>query len=98
MTQPSARASESAVVVLSDRIATRVIDGRAIVVVVDTQKLHALNETGTFLLGAIGGRTVGELVDALVAECDVDRQQALDDTLTFVDELIELQAIHLEGP
>lgn len=98
MNPPDNLLAETAVVSLSGRIAARVIDGKAILVVVDTQKLHALNATGTFLFQAMGERTVGELADALVHEFDVGREQALHDTRTFLTELIELRAAEVRRP
>jgi hypothetical protein len=82
----------------STRTASRVLEEQAVVIVIDEQKLHTLNEVGTFLWSAMGreGRPVGELIDAVLEEFDVDRERATEDVLAFLDELAKLGAVEVE--
>lgn len=51
-------------------------------------ELKTLNPVGGFILDLLdGSRTVGEVVDRVVAEYQVDRPQAEADTAAFLDEL-----------
>ncbi len=78
----------------SPRTAARVVEGRALVIVIDDRKLHSLNGVGTRVWElAEGGRTLGEIADALVAEFDVTRDVALADARQFIGELIALGAM-----
>ncbi|MBZ0121015.1 MAG: PqqD family protein [Sandaracinaceae bacterium] len=80
----------------SERTASRVVDGRAVVVVIDTQQLHTLSEVGSFVWERADGRSVGEIVDAIVGEFDVDRAQALADLERFTVDLSRLGALRVE--
>ena len=91
MTAPSL--SETTRVEQSPRTAARVVEGRALVIVIDDRKLHALNGVGTRVWELADGRTLGEIADALVAEFEVTRDVALADARQFVSELIALGAM-----
>ncbi len=77
------------------RTASRTIDGRSVVVVVDRQRLHTLNELGTFLWERLGNCTVEQLTDAVVAAYDVKRDRALQDVVAFIDALLREGAVEL---
>lgn len=79
----------------SERTAARVIEGRGVVIVIDQQKLHTLNEVGTRVWELADGRALSEIVDAVTAEFEVERAQALDDVRKFVEEMCGLGAIEL---
>jgi hypothetical protein len=87
----------SSVVRHSDRTASRVLDGSAVVIVIDEQKLHTLNEVGTVVWSTAGteGRSVESIVDRVVEEFDVERERALEDVLGFVEELVGLGALEI---
>jgi len=87
-----------AVIVQSSRTASRVVEGRAVVVVIDTQALHTLNAVGTYVWERAEGRTVGEIVDSLVEEFDVERGRAEADVCAFVEKLVALGALELRAP
>lgn len=71
-----------------DRTATRVIDGKAVIVVIDRQELHTLNEVGTMVWElAAEERSVAEVVEQVVGEFEVGEEQALQDVTAFVREL-----------
>ena len=56
--------------------------------IADMNSMYTLNETGAFIWEQIDGkRTVGEIIDELVKEFDVDYDTASGDVLAFVDEM-----------
>ncbi len=79
----------------SRRTAARTIEGRAVVIVIDEQKLHTLNGVGTRVWELADGRSVGAIADQIATEFEVDRAVALRDVGRFVGELEALGA--LEG-
>jgi hypothetical protein len=79
------------------RIAARVVDGKALIVVIDQRQLHTLNAVGTRVWELCDGRSVGAIADALAAEFDVDRETALRDVLGFVAHLRELGVLDVEA-
>lgn len=80
----------------AERIAARVVDGKALVVVLDDRHLHTLNEVGTRVWELCDGRDLGEIANALAEEFEVDRATALADVERFVGELCEKGALALE--
>ena len=79
------------------RTAARVIDGRAVVIIIDQQELHTLNPTGTFLWEQTEQpRRVAELVDALTTKFDVSTDVARRDVLAFAETLLDLGALTVE--
>lgn len=82
----------------SPRTASRVVEGRAVVVVMDDQALYTLNSVGTFLWERADGRTLHALVEEVVHEFDVDRERAENDVIGFVEHLTRLRALDLREP
>jgi len=82
----------------ASRIATRSIDGKAVIVVIDTQGLHTLNEVGTFVWERMGSgpREVSALVDAVTETFEVGRDVASRDVLAFLDRMTSVGAVELE--
>lgn len=87
---------ESAVVVPCPRIASRVIDGRAVVVVIDSRRLHTLNAVGTRVFELLDGRPLGEVAKVVHEEFDVSYEQALADVEAFAVELLDAGVVKLE--
>jgi hypothetical protein len=79
------------------RIAARVVDGKALIVVIDQRQLHTLNAVGTRVWELCDGRSVGAIADAIAAEFEVDRETALRDVLGFVEQLRALGALDVEA-
>ena len=79
------------------RIAARVVDGKALIVVVDHRQLHTLNGVGTRIWELCDGRSVGGIADAITQEFEVDRDAALRDVLKFVAELRQVGALEPEA-
>lgn len=78
------------------RTASRLIDGQAVVITIDENKLHVLNEVGSRIWQLCTGRSGAEVLDSLVAEFEVNRSRAAADLAGFVAELSGLRALRLE--
>lgn len=78
------------------RTASRVIAGQAVVITIDENKLHVLNDVGSRIWHLCTGRTAAEVLDSLVAEFDVSRSRAAADLARFVTELSGLRALRVE--
>jgi hypothetical protein len=87
--------SGASVVRQAERTASRVIDGKAVVVVIDHQRLHTLNPVATRIWELADGRTLGEIVDRIVQEFEVTREDAERDAIALIDELARLGAVEL---
>lgn len=85
--------SESTRIRQHDRTASRTVDGKAVVIVIDQQKLHTLNAVGTRVWELADGRPFSEIVDTIVSEFEVDRETALRDATAFVEQLRSLGAL-----
>lgn len=79
----------------SPRTASRVLEGRAVVVVIDEQVLHTLNDVGTYVWSRADGRSLSAIIDELVEEFDVERERATADVVQFVEQLVRLRALDL---
>ena len=63
--------------------------------IADMNSVYTLNETGAFLWEHIDGkRTVEEIINALISEYDIDKQNAESDVLAFVDNMSKYLIIH----
>ena len=70
------------------RLPFQEIQGQAVVVVPARRELHELDETATFLWSALAkDRSVGDLVDALCGEFEVDAATAEGDVREFLASL-----------
>jgi hypothetical protein len=56
--------------------------------IADMNSVYTLNETGAFLWEQIDGKkSVKDLIDALIAEYEIDKDTATGDVLTFIEEM-----------
>lgn len=81
----------------NERVAARVVEGKALIVVIDQKQLHTLNEVGTRVWELCDGRSLDAIAAAIVHEFEVDEQTALRDVQRFVAELRALGALELES-
>ncbi len=81
----------------NERVAARVVEGKALIVVIDQKQLHTLNEVGTRVWELCDGRSMDAIAEALVEEFEVDKQTALRDVESFVRELRQLGALEPEA-
>jgi len=80
-------------------VATRTIDGEAIIVLADAGEVQVLNQVGTRIWElADGTRTVQQIAEAIAAEYDVSMQQAQEDTAAFLQELVAMGALVWRAP
>ena len=78
--------------------AGRVLDGEAVVVTPADSQMHTMNEVGTWLWTHADGRhTVGDLVEALQQDFEVDAETAARDVVAFVEQLVEKGILVLEA-
>jgi coenzyme PQQ synthesis protein D (PqqD) len=68
--------------------AYRIFDGKATIVLPEQAEVNVLNEVGSLVWERIdGSRTVEQLIDAVVAECDTTREAARHDVMEFLGAL-----------
>ena len=76
--------------VLHPQVAARIIDGEAVIVLPQNSQVNVLNEVGTRIWELIDGtRSVGGIMEAIIAEYDVSAEQAEGDVNEFIQELID---------
>jgi len=83
----------------NSEVVFRVIAGEAILVPVsrDAQavgELFTLNEVGAFIWEHLDGqRKLGEILDEIIAEYEVNREEAAKDLRELIESILELKAI-----
>lgn len=82
----------------AERTASRNIDGRAVVISIDNNRVHALNEVGTRVWESCDGRTLDAIVDDIVEQFDVERARAQHDVHAFAALLVDVGAAQLSAP
>jgi hypothetical protein len=79
------------------RTASRVIDGEALVMVIDRRELHRLNAVGTRVLELCDGKnSVAMIAAAIQREFDVELDVAVEDVRRFLAELGDAGALSFE--
>lgn len=76
-----------------ERTASRIIDGKAVVITIDSNQLHVLNEVGTRVWELADGRSLEAISAEIVREFAVDLERAEQDVCTFARRLLEIGAI-----
>jgi len=70
--------------------AYRIYDGQATIVLPDRSEVNVLNELGSLVWERIdGARTLGQIVDSVVQEYEVNAGEARQDIMEFVGALHE---------
>ena len=68
----------------------RIVDGEAVLVLPEQGKVKVLNEVGGRIWELVDGtRTVGEIVQLICREFEVDEASAREDTLGFISDLLD---------
>ena len=80
--------SADTVVDQGTRTAARVVGENAVVVVIDVQKLHTLNEVGTRVWELSQRRSLAQIAETIAAEYEVAPEAALADVLEFAETLV----------
>lgn len=80
----------------AQRIAARVVDGEALVMVIDRRELHRLSEVGTRVFELCDGvSTMDTIVAAIVREFEVEPEVARSDIEQFLTQLSAAGALSL---
>lgn len=81
----------------AERTAFRVVGGEGLLMVIDRQELHRLNEVGTRVFELCDGATpISGIVASIVREFAIDADTAQADVEHFVSELGRAGALSLE--
>ena len=96
MTETAAMITEETVVVASPNLSFANLGGEAVVLHVETGRYYGLNEIGGFILEQSKSPIqVGQLVDQLLKEYDVERSRLLGDLSGFLEHLSAHQLVQL---
>ena len=72
------------------QVASRIIDGEAIILLPENVQVNVLNTVGSRIWAlADGTRSVGEITEVIVAEYDVTAEEAERDVEEFIQELVD---------
>ena len=96
--RPSVALSGRERITQAERTASRNIDGRAVVISIDHNRVHALNAVGTRVWELCDGRTLDAIVDSIVDEFEVERARAVHDVQVFAALLVDVGAAQLSAP
>ena len=76
------------------QVASRTVDGSAIVVLADSGEVKILNAVGTRVWELVDGeRTVQQIIDLIIDEFEVPNDQAQQDVVEFLQQLDKAHAI-----
>ncbi len=79
------------------QVASRVVDGTAVIVLADSGEVSMLNSVGTRVWELVDGkRSVREIANAIVNEYDVTADVAERDVASFMQLLIDAKAVTLQ--
>lgn len=85
------------IAVPDDSLCVRDLDGEVFLFAGSGDRLHALDDLGSFIWRLLDGRRpLREVLDAILAEYDVAREIAARDLLQFVDSLAEQGVVQLK--
>jgi len=76
----------------NERTASRILDGKAIVITIDRNQLHVLNAVGTRVWQLADGRPIDANVDEIVREFDVDPGRARADVFAIAEQILAVGA------
>jgi hypothetical protein len=77
----------------NERVAARIIEGRAVLVTIEDNRMIVLNPTGTFLWERADGRSLDDVAREMASEFDIDLGRAKADCMTFARDLIRRGAL-----
>lgn len=85
---------ENRIPVKSEKIASRIIDSEAIIVLLEKQQTIILNEVGSYIWEIIDGkRNISELTQIISSEFDITYEEALNDIVEFIEDMTKRGAI-----
>lgn len=78
------------------QVAARIVDGSAIIVLADAGEVTVLNPVGSRIWELIDGtRSGSDIVQRIIAEYDVTAEQATQDVQSFLQTLLDANAVVL---
>jgi hypothetical protein len=81
----------------AERTASRTIDGRAVVISIDRNRVHVLNDVGTHVWELCDGRTLDAIVRDVVERFEVEPERAALDVRAFAEVLVRVGAATLSA-
>jgi len=76
--------------VKSDKVASRIIDGEAVIVMLEGQETIVLNSVGSRIWEIMDGeKNLNELAGTLTSEFDTTYEQALEDLVEFIEDMVK---------
>jgi hypothetical protein len=81
----------------AERTASRTIDGRAVVISIDHNRVHVLNDVGTHVWELCDGRTLDAIARDIVERFEVEPERAALDVRAFAQVLVEVGAARLSA-
>ena len=81
----------------AERTASRTIDGRAVVISIDHNRVHVLNDLGTDVWEMCDGRTLDAIARDIVERFEVDPERAALDVRAFAEVLVGVGAARLSA-
>ncbi len=79
------------------QVASRIVDGTAVIVLADSGEVSMLNSVGTRVWELVNGkRSVRDIANSIIAEYDVAPETAERDVTSFMQLLIDSKAITLQ--
>ena len=89
--------SPSTVLVRSDRLSWRVLDGEALILHPSAGTLHRLNDTGTRLWELLdGARSLEAIATTLTDEYEITADDALEQLLALAGDLVEGDLVEVQ--
>ena len=88
----------SSLPVFHPQVASRLVDGEAVIILPQSGQIVVLNEVGSRIWDLADGRhSVGQIAEAIAAEYEVTAEQAIRDVEGFVRQLVEKEMLVLAG-
>ena len=79
------------------QVASRIVDGTAVIVLADSGEVSMLNSVGTRVWELVNGkRSVRDIANVIIAEYDVAAETAERDVASFMQLLIDAKAVTLQ--
>ncbi len=81
----------------SGKTASRVIDGEAVIVLLDKQETIVLSDVGSRIWEIMDGKKdIGEISGAIISEFDATHEEALKDITEFVEDMVQRGAVEVK--
>jgi hypothetical protein len=82
--------------VRNNELLTSNLDGEVVLLSIDNAEYYGLGETGTFIWQQLESPlTFEQLTENLLAHFEVEREQCMEDTLPFLQELVKKKVIFI---